>query len=75
MERRPDIPALPATAIPVKAAASEEQEKHEYNQNGCHDCLQFTSSYMSVRGNSITSLGNYLHEEVRFDRPQTILCN
>lgn len=68
MERRPAIPALLTTAIPVKAAASEKQEQHDDDQNGCHDCLQFMSSWMSVRGNGITSLGIYLREEVRFDR-------
>ncbi len=73
MERCPDIPSLPTTAIPVKAAASEKQEKHDYNQNDCHDCLQFMSSQMLVRGNCITRIGIYLREEVGSDRPRTTL--
>jgi hypothetical protein len=75
MERRPDIPALPTTAISVKAAASEKQEQYDDDQNGCHDCLQCMSSQMSVRGDGIASLGIYLHGEVRSGRPRTILRN
>jgi hypothetical protein len=37
---RPNIPPLPPAAIPVKATASEKQEKHNNYENGCHGRLQ-----------------------------------
>jgi hypothetical protein len=37
---RPNIPPLPPAAIPVKATASEKQDKHNDYENGCHRRLQ-----------------------------------
>lgn len=55
IEGRPEMPALPTAAIPVKAAATEKQEKHRDDQNGGHSGLQCRSSRISVRDACITS--------------------
>ena len=34
------IESSPPSAIPIVSPASEEQEKRNDNQNGCHDFLQ-----------------------------------
>jgi hypothetical protein len=67
-------PLLSPPAISVPATASEEHEKHEDNQNGCHGFLQNTHrgdfpACMWVRNHYVTSLGIYLVATIRRRNP------